>query len=396
MRAAATMLAVLISAACVPFAGADRGGTAFVQPPPPRPPPDAGATFLTGDELAAVLMRDVMLITNLDFKSQGVGLIVGARDGSVYVLTASHVISTSDNVNRPATAIAQHFELRYCDPERRTSAAVTGVRVAFNEPARDIGILEFAGDQTSVPVARALADARPVADQAVWTIGKVGACDIGSGRVDLVEDENGVLIADLPGGYGGTSGAPISSDVGVIGMVLSNPGQAKVKMRSLGDITRVLSTQPALAWALVAANNKPPGSRGDVQLELTSSLDDYVYRLKDIRDSFMKEHFTDADLAARVDGYNKAIAGFNSVKNKFEPALERYWGAPTRESFARVRTAVDDIHHTILGFNASMDRVRREQAIPPELRRTMAALSPKVDALDASSRAFIAQLNVRN
>ena len=393
MKRGATMVATLITSACVPFVSADPAGA---KPPAPAPSADAAATFLSGDELAAVLLRDVVLVKNRDTNSAGAGLIVGAQGGSVYVLTASHVISTSDDVNRSAEAISRRFELRYCDPQRRSSTPVTEVRVAFNQPLKDIAILEFAGDPASLPVVKALADAKPASLQSVWTIGKVGTCGIGSGQLDRVEDENGILLADLPGGFGGTSGAPLSSDVGVIGMVLSNPAAAKVKVRSLSDIMKVLGTQPALAWSLVASGNKPPGSRDDVHMELTSSLDDYVYRLKDIRDSFMKEHFTDADLAARVNAYNRAIEGFNSVKNKFDGSLERYWGAPTRTSFANVRSAIGEIHQTILGFNVSMDELRRKQVIPVELRRAMTALSPKVDALDASSKAFIAQINARN
>jgi hypothetical protein len=397
MRVGATLLATSISAACAPLSGPDHGGIAFVQPAAPPPEPAAGATFLPGDELAVLLLRDVVLIRNLDVHdSQGVGLIVGARGGSVYVLTASHVISTSDDINRPPTEVSRHFELRHCLPPPSGSAPITDARVAFNDPTKDIGVLEFPSDPAAVPVVRALADEKPDALQVIWTIGKVGVCDIGSGQIDFVEDADGILIADLPGGYGGTSGAPIISDAGVVGMVLSNPGAAKVKMRSVADITKVLGTVSSVSWALVNANNKAPGSRGDVQLELVSSLDNYLYRLKDIRDSFMKEHFTEGDLAARVDGYNKAILGFNGVKNKFDPALEHYWGAPTLSSFADVRSAIEDIHRTILRFNASMDKVRKQQVIPPELRSSMTALSPKVDALDASSKALIAQLNARN
>jgi hypothetical protein len=393
MKSSATVVATLIAAARVSFVSAEPTG-ATLTPPPPAP--DTGATFLTGEELAAALLRDVMLVTNRDVGSGGAGLIVGARGGSVYLLTASHVISTSEDVNRPADAVSQHFQLKYCDPQRTSPAPVTVARVVFNEPAKDIAILEFASDPASVPVLPALADAKPASLQSVWTIGKANTCGIGSGQLDRVEDENGILLADLPGGFGGTSGAPISSDMGVIGIVLSNPAAAKVKARSLGDVMKVLSTQSSLAWSLVASNNKPPGSRDDVQLELASSLDNYVFRLKDIRDSFVKEHFTGADLAARVTAYNQAIQEFNSVKNKFDGSLERYWGTPARTNFASLRSVVGEIHQTILGFNVSMDELRKKQVIPVELRHAMTALSPRVDALDVSSKAFIAQLNARN
>jgi Trypsin-like peptidase domain len=389
VKTGATFATTLIAAACAPLASTVTADT------PPAPSPETVATFLTGDELAGQLMRNVVLVSNLDAANAGAGLMVGARGGHIYVLTASHVISRSEDLNRAADAVSRHFRLKYCDPQR-ASSAVTKVRVVFNEPVKDVAILEFTDDAASLPVIRALADAKPASQRVVWTIGKEGSCSIGTGQLDRAEDENGILLADLPGGFGGTSGAPISTDVGVIGMVLSNPAAAKVKARSVNDIMQVVSSQSAVAWSLVPSQNKPPGSREDVQMELASSLDNYLFHLKDIRDSFMKEHFTDADLAARITAYNRAIDGFNSVKNKFDGSLERYWGTPTRMSFGSVRNAVADIHQTILGFNISMDKLRQQQAIPSELRRSMTALSPKVDALDVSSQAFIGQLNAGN
>jgi trypsin-like peptidase len=385
----ATLAAMLIA-----LAGARFGAAATSDTTPA--PTDTDATFLTGDELAMALMQDVVLVRNMDTDSAGAGLMVGARKGLIYVLTASHVISTSDDVDRSADAVSRKFQLRYCDPQRASSAPVTRVRVVFNEPVKDVAVLEFASDAASVPVIKALADSKPASLRTVWTIGKAGTCSIGAGQLDRAEDEHGILLADLPGGFGGTSGAPMSTDVGVVGMVLSNPDAAKVKVRSLADIMGLLTPQSALTWSLAESHNKPPGSREDVQLELVSSLDNYVFHLKDIRDSFKKEHFTDADLAARITAYNQAIDGFNSVKNKFDASLERYWGTPTRMSFVNVRNAIAEIHQTILGFNVSMDKLKQQQVIPPELRHSMTELSPKVDALDASSKVFIGQLNAGN
>jgi len=150
------------------------------------------------------------------------------------------------------------------------------------------------------------------------------------------------LLADLPGGFGGTSGAPVATDRGVIAMVLSEAGAAIVKMRSIEQIQQAIANRSDLAWSVTDSRNLPPSSPEDVQFELTDALNSYVFALQDIRDALNDEYYTEKDLASRVAHVERSIESTLSaqalgpVRRQRRPALRAASGIWHRFLFSHV------------------------------------------------------------
>lgn len=358
---------------------------------------DDAPTNLTGDELAARILKNVVTVDNVDRGDEGTGLIVGVSGDKRFILTASHVISSADGADRSADAVSRTFKIKRCDEsQQKSSPFVQDGRVVFNDPAQDFALLTVTSAPGDALESRILSMERTVQPLTeIWTIGKTGTCTMGSGQIRRAQDAYGVLLADLPGGFGGTSGAPVATAQGVIAIVLSEAGAAIVKMRSIEQIRQALANRSDLAWSVVDSHNFPPSSPEDVQFELTTALNSYVFALKDVRDALRVEHYTEKDLASRVAAYNTAISRYNAVKDKFDGSIVHAWGPRTLVSFDDVRGAIADIHGGILGLNVSMDALRVRKVVPADIRRQVTLLSPRVDALDRASQDFVQQLNGR-
>jgi hypothetical protein len=362
-----------------------------------KPSADDAPTNLTGDEFAANMLKDVVTVKNIDRADAGTGFIVGVLGDKRFILTASHVISSVEGPTNAVDAVSHTFQIARCDDlQQKSSPLANDAHVVFNDPIQDFALLEVTSAPGDILENRILSIERIVQPLTpIWTIGKTGTCAIGSGQIHSAPVANGLLFADLPGGFGGTSGAPVATAQGVIGMVLSEAGAAIVKMRSIEQIHQAVANRSDLAWSLTDSHNLPPSSPEDVQFELTAALNSYVFALKDIRDALSVEHYTVKDLASRIVAYNAAINKFNAVKDKFDRSIAHAWGQKTLMDFAGLRDAIADIHRVILGLNVSMDALRRQKVVPADMRRKMIQLSPRVDALDRASNGFIEQLKGR-
>jgi hypothetical protein len=302
-----------------------------------------------------------------------------------------------EGADRSVDAVSHAFQVKHCDEsQQKNSPLAEDARVVFNDPVKDFALLEVTSAPGDALENRILSIERTVAPPAqIWTIGKTGTCTLGSGQIHQAQDAYGVLLADLPGGFGGTSGAPVATDRGVIAMVLSEAGAAIVKMRSIEQIQQAIANRSDLAWSMTDSRNLPPSSPEDVQFELTDALNSYVFALQDIRDALSVEYYTEKDLASRVAAYNTAINRYNAVKDKFDGSIVHAWGQGTLMNFDDVRGAIADVHRVILGLNVSMDDLRRQKTVPADMRRQVVQLSPRVDALDRASKNFIEQLKGR-
>ena len=364
------------------------------QPLDPEPQRDVQApTNFSGEELAERLLTNVVTINNAG-REAGTGLIIGSLDEERFILTANHVVASLSDINGGSSA--SRLQIKRCDGEQQEAAPFSAdARIVFADTERDFAVVEVTSASDN-SLTRILAlDDKSAPPTPVWTVGKGGTCAMGSGQIYRARDENGVLFVDLPGGYGGTSGAPVATDRGVIGMVLSEAGAAVVKVRSIDQILQGLTGRSEVTWLSVEANNQPPGSPEDVQFKLSTALNAYVFALKDIRDSLSVEQYTTLDLANRVAAYNTAITHYNALKDEFDGSIEHAWGEGTLTSFDGVRGSIATIHRVILGLNVSMNDLRRQKAVPREIQRRVVQLSPQVDDLDTKVATFLEQLKVR-
>ena len=364
------------------------------QPLDPEPRRDVEApTNFSGEELAKRLLQNVVTINNAG-REAGTGLIIGSSGDERFILTANHVVASPSDMN--GRSPASRLQIKRCDGEQQKAAPFSAdARVVFADTERDFAVVEVSSASDSSLIRILAFDDRSSPPTAVWTVGKGGTCAMGSGQLYRARDENDVLFVDLPGGYGGTSGAPVATDRGVIGMVLSEAGAAVVKVRSIDQILQALTGRNEVTWLAVEANNQPPGSPEDVQFKLSTALNAYMFALKDIRDSLSVEQYTTRDLANRVAAYNTAITHYNALKDEFDGSIVHAWGEGTLAGFDGVRGSIAAIHRVILGLNVSMNDLRRQKTVPREIQRQVVQLSPQVDDLDTKVATFLEQLKVR-
>jgi hypothetical protein len=364
------------------------------QPLDPEPRRDVQApTNFSGEELAERLLKNVVTINNAG-REAGTGLIIGSLGDKRFILTANHVVVSPSDGNRGSST--SRLQIKRCDGEQQMAAPFSAdARIVFADTEWDFAVVEVTS-AIDAPMTRILAlDDKSSPPTPVWTVGKGGTCAMGSGQIYRARDQNGVLFADLPGGYGGTSGAPVATDRGVIGMVLSEAGAAVVKVRSIDQILQTLTGRNEVTWLAVEANNQPPGSPEDVQFKLSTALNAYMFALKDIRDSLRVEQYTTRDLANRVAAYNTAITNYNALKDEFDGSIVHAWGEGTLTSFDGLRGSIAAIHRVILGLNVSMNDLRRQKTVPREIQRQVVQLSPQVEDLDTKVVTFLEELKVR-
>jgi hypothetical protein len=351
-------------------------------------------TFFSGQEMAARLLANVVAITTDEAPNhKGAGFIVG-EDGEVtYIATALHVVVRGHDINNPDTSGFLPLTIMYCADESQRK--VDGGAVIHWDAVADLAILRVKGRRKSPLVAAAL-DLRPVqkADP-LWSVGREGDCKVGgtSGAVDAATDDTHNFSADLPSATGGTSGSPVLSDRGIVGMAWSLTAGAKLTALSIARIQQIASASRDIRWRLVASGNIPPTDPASATAELSQALNNYIFCLKDVRDMWLKRTYRAREAQDINEDYNDAITVFQKIKDKHDGTLETRWGPETRASYDELRTRIEATHRDILGLNVLMTFDRGLNGpVPKPLRARMTEMSPQVAALDANITAFIVRI----
>ena len=101
LRALTLVIACGLYAACT---SAPRDIAAPTVASAPVPPSDEGTTYLDAAQLADRLRHDLVRIDSRHIGEHGFGLVVGADERSLYVLTARHVVAGSTPQAAPLPA----------------------------------------------------------------------------------------------------------------------------------------------------------------------------------------------------------------------------------------------------------------------------------------------------
>lgn len=340
----------------------------------------AEPTFLSGAELAERALNNVVMIASEN--DRGAGFVIGGVGESLLIATARHVLIPRGHTTFVGATVA------FCSDQQQSGIAITPADVAIEDEKADVMLLRVARPSGYEPLRAVLGTAHAaVAGATLWSVGRDSECKVGSvtGGVDAAADETGNLQIDLPSGLGGTSGSPVLTEYGIVGMPLRATTQTKVIARSAQQIIELSRRIEGAGWRVSEAANFPPTSFEAMQLDLTKILNDYIFCLKDVRDALLAKSYRGAELTNHINAYNKAVNAYKQARDKYDGAIVRHVGASAYSSFGQVRSQIDAIHQEILGLNASMDKLRALQdRVPNAIRRTMQQLSPRVDRLDTN------------
>lgn len=205
-----------------------------------------GGAAEIGDQLADAFKNNVVQLTvKLDDGHQqyGFGFIVAEQSGSLYVVTAGHVVRTDDPDVKVESVKAQFYSAR--------GKSSTARALDLFESDLDLAVLEVqkpSSDFKWNPNTEA-----PSVDRGdkVWFIGRnrewyVPTDEGGAGAISRLEPFERELMAEIHTVRPGTSGAPLFSETGIVGMIIQDETDevAAVKIKAIKHYVKEKWRQP--------------------------------------------------------------------------------------------------------------------------------------------------------
>lgn len=350
------------------------------------------ASFLDGAALARRLSHNLVVLAAEDIGEHGFGLIVGADATTLWVVTARHVVVQLGmrGSGEPERA-SQRIRARLCaDAERRELEARPWL--GWDGAAHDVQLLGLPRPAGYEPLTRALATSVGVGE-AVWLLGSNDECAPvpAQGRVRALADAAGNLRIDFVAVQGGSSGAPLLSGQGVIGLMKSAE-DLTTTVHDMADLQRRVRALAGVPWRLEAARNWPPGDPQAAAVELSETLNQYLFALRNVHMLLQRVEIARPTLDDYVNSYNSAIARFQRVKEIHDGSLAQDWPAPVLVAWRRLREQLWALHLNFWRNNAQMDETYRRQQSSAELRGQMQALEPELQRLERDMAQFLRQL----
>lgn len=346
-------------------------------------------TFLTGEELAARLQADVVWIAAQDIGEHGYGLVVGGDERSLWVVTARHVVVRTAMLgsgvpDQPSRQIG----LRLCTAPGAALSPADPV-TSFDAGGADIALLRMPRPPGYAPVLRALSDGVE-AGESVWLLGSNDECRVvpEPGRVRAVADASNNLRIDFTGVQGGSSGAPVASGHGIVGLMKS-ADDLTTTVHAVADLQRRAQAAAGVSWQLAAARNIPPTEPRAAQVDLSETLDQYLLALRNVHMLLQLPTIERPRLTGYSERYNEALRRFMRVRNAYDGSLERHWPAAVPQAWGALRDELWAVHQNFWRLNPQMEQIYRQQHASPELRAQLAALEPELQKLEADIRQFL-------
>lgn len=348
------------------------------------------ATFLDGAELGTRLLHNVVRIDARDIGEHGYGLVVGADAQHVYVLTARHVVVRAA-AGGSERAQARDIVVRPCAGGR----PVAGERIAgFDAGDEDIALLRYPKPADYAPEPRALAPAVKARDEA-WLLGRDGECAVVPRAGAVASTSGNDVLVDLPGVRGGSSGAPVLTGAGIVG-IAKDSDEVVVIVHNIAHAAALLRRQQPGAWSLQDARNVPPTDPRAAQIDLAETLNRYLFAVRDVQSLLQQPVVARATFTEQVGAYNAAVQRFRDARDKYDGTLRRHWPPTVVASWATLRDQLWDVHLNFYRLNAQNPRTFQSERTTPDLRARMQELEPALVALESGMRAFLQSLATRS
>jgi hypothetical protein len=183
----------------------------------------AQAQSPSGEDLALALRSNVVRIVVHPGAGaparEGFGFVVGEDSGQLYIVTADHVVRGDgpDDIDKKPTVIF------FQDPGKEYAGELLGTHLPRRQG--DVAVLRIPSPPRFAWNRKAQAPDPVKRGADVWFIGKLGAWYVPTrpGAVNEVEPSGTIRVDGLPVSVG-TSGAPLISQSGILGMIVTDTG----------------------------------------------------------------------------------------------------------------------------------------------------------------------------
>ncbi|WP_296443056.1 S1 family peptidase [Rhodoferax sp. UBA5149] len=353
-------------------------------------------TFLSGEELAARLRQNLVWIAAQDIGEHGYGLVVGGDAQTLWVLTARHVVVRTGmrGSSTPETPSRQ-IRLRFCTANA-TELLPSEPWPDWDADGEDIALLSVARPRDYQPVTRALAP-QVVVGEPVWLLGSNDECSLvpAQGQVRVLTDATHNLRIDFPGVQGGSSGAPVLSGSGVLGLMKSAE-DLTTTVHAIDDLQRRLQALPGHRWELVEARNIPPTDPRAAEIDLAETLNQYLLVLRNVHMLLQQRQVARPTLDDYMQRYNLALRRFLRVREAYDGSLNRYWPPPVSLAWRSLRETLWTLHQNFWRINPLMEDIYKSQQSSDGVRAQMASLEPGLVRLESDIAQFLRLLAKEN
>ena len=227
-------------------------------------------------DVKALQLRDnvVSIVTEFSaqedrWNDQGFGFIVGERNGNAIIVTANHVVR--GKYPRPDQRTDRVKVTYYSDQGRKYQANILGTFIA----KLDLAVLEAKLPSHVKWHADALGRKERICRSTeVWYIGRSGKWHVPT-TPGKINDEalGGIFIIDDLNVRPGTSGAPVVSQNGILGMVITDCTGSESQAISIEVIQKAFKRWN-LPWLLAYESSYSDTPQSNLDLEIESLLKD--------------------------------------------------------------------------------------------------------------------------
>lgn len=348
-------------------------------------------TFLSAEELGQQLLSNVVKVRALDRKEHGFGLVVGASARHVYIATARHVIGDTQ---------AERIEISFCAGDDSGAGPRWAERVdEFASGEHDVALLRALRPQDYAPRLRALADeATNERGQETWLLGQAQQCGVSPrrGAVAALRDARDNLRLDFPGALGGSSGGPVISGYGVLGLV-TDAGDLTFTAFSIAALAAKVSAQIPGAWQLQTARNIPPTDPRAAQVDLAETLNLYLFSVRNLQGLLLQPSVPQKLFFDFSRDYNTAINRFRDARDRYDGALKHDWPPEVLPAWIVLREQLWQVHQTFWKLNGGDSKTIFEQKkAPPEVQARMLELEPQLKVLQSGIESFLKLMSQRS
>jgi Trypsin-like peptidase domain len=359
-------------------------------------------SFLSGEALAATLRQNLVWLEADDIGEHGYGVVVGGNANTLWIVTARHVVAKSAMLGLTAPdQVSQQIRVRFCAlpaDEKKPDRAAASPVADWDSGGQDIALLAVARPRDHAVVARALAP-QVVVGEPVWLLGSDDNCALvpAQGQVRASADASHNLRIDFPGNLvqGGSSGAPVLSGYGMLGLMKSVDSPTST-VHAMADLQRRVQAHPGARWELVDARNIPPGDPRAAQVDLAETLNDYLLAVRNVHMLFQQSQVPRPLIDTDVKRYNLALRRFMRVREAYDGSLNASWPPVVLPAWRGLREKLWAVHQNFWRIDPLMAGIYKSQKTSPAVKEQMAALEPELLQLEKDIAQFLRQLVKEN
>ena len=270
--------------------------------------------------------------------------------------------------------------------------------VGWDSGGHDIALLSVARPRGHVLLARALAPSAAVGEP-VWLLGSDDNCALvpAQGTVRAAADAAHNLRVDFPANVvqGGSSGAPVLSGHGILGLMKSVDSPTST-VHAMADLQRRVQAVSGARWELVDARNIPPGDPRAARVDLAETLNEYLLAVRNVHMLFQQSEVPRASIDNYMKRYNAALNRFMRVREAYDGSLSASWPAMVLPAWRGLRENLWAVHLNFWRSNLLMAGIYKSQKTSAAVQAQMSALEPDLVQLEKDIAQFLRQLTKEN